>query len=680
MQPATFARGWELHQAGDLRAAEEIYRGVLRAEPRNGKIWFALAQLCQTDQRLVEAVACVRQALEVEPADADRCFLLGNLLLQQGQPKDAESAYRDCLKLRRDHPLALGNLGFVLAELDHLDEAKACYEQALKIRPDLAEVHHNLGNVLREQGQLDAALACYQTALQRRPEYAKAFINRGIALVAMGRIDDAIRDLQHGVQLKPDLADAHISLGAALCVQQRFEEATDHYQQALALMPDHAEAAWNQSLLWLLQGDYERGWPAYEARWRCKRTTPLPTFEQPRWDGSPLDGRTILLHGEQGLGDTLHFVRYAPMVKARGGRVIVHCQNALCRLLARSPGIDGLVGWGATPPKFDVWLPLMSLPTVFHTTLDTIPASIPYVSADPALVMHWRRELAPVRGLRVGIAWQGSPRHAWDRHRSVSLEHFEPLAKIAGIHLISLQKNLGSEQLRALQGRVPVLSLGDLVDEASGPFMDTAAIIANLDLVVSIDTAVAHLAGAMGKPVWLALTFTPDWRWLLGRADNLWYPSARLFRQPSLGDWPSVFRQIADSVAIMAASHSVHRPIYLETSPAELLDRIALLEVQNEKTQDATERQKMNAELADLTTMRLEAVPAIAELSELVAQLKSAHGRIRELSAEIRQCEATQEFGSRFVKLSRAFYQESENRVKLRQAINRALNYTGIQR
>lgn len=672
----TFGHGWELHQAGDLRGAEDVYRRCLRSEPRHARVWFALGQLCVADQRLAEAVACFRQALEISPSETEGHFHLGNAFLQQGQLPEAEAAFRRCLALKPDHAPARGNLGFVLGELDRLAEARACYEHVLAQRPDLAEIHHNLGNILREQTHYEQALVSYQKALQLRPEYAKAFINRGICLVAMGRIDEAIRDLEHGVELMPDLADAHTSLGAALCVQHRFEEAAAHYRQALALKPDHAEAAWNQSLLWLLQGDYERGWPAYEARWRCKRTTTLPGFQQPRWDGSALAGRTIVLFGEQGLGDTLHFVRYAPLVKARGGRVILNCQNALCKLLSRSPGIDGLVGWGATPPKFDVWLPLLSLPAVFGTTLETISAGGPYVFADPALAAHWRRELAPVRGLRVGIAWQGSPRHPWDRHRSAALEHFEPLAKIPGVHLISLQKNFGSEQLRAVRERVPVLSLGDLLDETSGPFMDTAAVIANLDLVISVDTAIAHLAGAMGKPVWLALTYTPDWRWLLGRADNAWYPSARLFRQQSFGDWVGVFHQIARELAPLAKQPPV-RPIQLECSPAELLDRIAFLEAQCELLRDPDELQKTRAALADLCAIRQAALPASAELADVVSQLKKVHVRIHDIAAQIRRGDDGK-VGQLPQELFQSFHNQHERRTELMRLLSKRLECTGF--
>ncbi len=669
-----FARGWEYHQARDYPRAEEVYRGILRTDPRNARVWFALAQLCEADQRLVEAAACFRQALELEPREAEGHFQLGNVLSQQGLKAEAEAAYRRCLELRPDHVAALVNLGFVLGELDRLDDAKACYEQALRHRPDLAEAHHNLGNVLREQGQLEQALACYDQALRFRPEYAKALVNRGVALVSAGRLNEAIASLRRGVELTPASADAHTSLGAALCAQQRYDEALAHYARALELDPGHPDAAWNRSLLWLQQGDYERGWPAYEARWRCKRVTPLPPFSQPRWDGSPLEGRTILLYGEQGLGDTLHFVRYAPLVKARGGRVIVMCQNALVRLLTRTPGIDGLVGWGATPPPFDVWMPLMSLPALFHTTLDSIPAEVPYVFPDPELVAHWGRPLAPVRGFRVGIAWRGSPRHAWDRHRSASLEQFEPLARVPGVRLISLQKGPGSEQLRALGGCFPVLSLGELLDESSGPFLDTAAVLAHLDLVVCVDTSLAHLAGAMGRPAWLALSYSPDWRWLLGRDDNPWYPTLRLFRQERAGDWAGVFRRIAEELPREVAARPPRRPLTVEVAPGELLDKLTILEIKAERITEAAKLRNVRTELAELAAVRREALPDSPELAELIGSLKEVNGRLWDIEDAIRRCEQEQDFGPRFVELARSVYRENDCRAALKRQINELLN------
>lgn len=544
----TFEQGWHYQQSGEYRRAEEIYRRLLRSAPRSARIWFVLGDLCDTEGRLAEATACYRQAAELAPHEALGHLRIGNSLLRQNQIAEAEPSYRRCLEIEPGHIEARVNLGFALGELKRFDEAQACYEEALRLCPDLAEAHHNLANVLRDQSKIDEALPHYHAALRLRPDYAKAHINLGVALVARGEVDAALRSLVEGVRRQPESAEARSSLGTAFCALGRLDEALTEYEHAIRLQNDFAEAHWNRALVRLLRGDLERGWPDYEWRWRCSRHSPLPDFTQPRWNGEPLHGRTILLHAEQGLGDTLHFVRYAPLVQQRGGRVIVQCQGALIPLLTRSAGIDGLAAWGDPSPPCDVQVPLMTLPSLFHTTLETIPASIPYLFADPDLVAHWRRQLSPISGRRVGITWQGSPRHHWDRHRSVPLAAFQPLGQLDGVHLISLQQGHGAKQLQDWRGRLPILNLGDLFDRANGPFMDTAAILCNLDLVVAVDTAIAHLAGGLGVPVWLALHHTPDWRWLLERTDNPWYPTARLFRQPAPGDWASVFGRIADEL------------------------------------------------------------------------------------------------------------------------------------
>jgi tetratricopeptide (TPR) repeat protein len=578
--PDLFDTAWQAHQAGELARAEDLYRRILQREPRNGRVWFVLGNLCQSQQRTDDALACFNQAAELEPREPEGHFHVANALLKQEKWAEAETAYRRCLALRGDHLEALVNLGFALGEQQKSGEAEACYRQALALKADVPEIHQNLGNVLRDRGQLEEALACYHRALDLRPDYAKAHINLGVALIARAEPESAIEHLKRGLELDPDFAEAFNSLGAAVSVLRRFDEAHAHYARSIELKPDYADAHWNRSLLWLLQGDFERGWPAYEWRWRCPRTLPKPSYSQPVWDGSALDGRTILLYGEQGLGDTLHFVRYAPIVKARGGRVIVQCQRTLLPILASCPGIDQVVALGEPPPSFDVQAGLMSLPLILGTRGDNIPAAVPYLAAQPGLLEHWRRQLAPLAGFRVGIVWQGNTRHPWDRHRSAALEHFEPLARVPGVQLISLQKESGGQNLQG-QTSAPfdVVSFGGLVDERTGPFLDTAAIIAQLDLVVAVDTAVAHLAAALAAPTWLALNYSADWRWLLDRDDSPWYPTMRLFRQQRLGDWPEVFRRMAEELQKLVA-HALPRPILIEIDRQELNQRIERLEAE----------------------------------------------------------------------------------------------------
>ncbi len=314
-----------------------------------------------------------------------------------------------------------------------------------------------------------------------------------------------------------------------------------HYEKALQLQSDHAEAHWNRSLLWLLYGDFERGWPEYEWRWR-REGFAFRNLPQPRWQGTPLAGHSILLYAEQGLGDTVQFVRYASLVKQGGGRVIVECQPELFQLLKTCEGIDELIARPGALPAFDFQIPLVSLPMIFKTTQGSVPAPVPYLRANPEREAFWRNELGSLVGFKIGIAWRGSPGNPGDRQRGIPLACFEPLAAVPGIKLISLQKNQGLEELAALGGKLGIIDLGARTAE---DFFDTAAAIKNLDLVICCDTAIAHVAGALGVPVWVAVAKVPDWRWLLHGEQTAWYPTMRLFRQTEAGNWPEVFTRIA---------------------------------------------------------------------------------------------------------------------------------------
>jgi len=424
------------------------------------------------------------------------------------------------------------------------DEAVEAYHRALEIRANFPVALSNLGNTLKQLGKLDEAIASCQKALEYQPDYSTAYNNLGVAYVAQGDLDAAQATFEKSLELMPDGVVAHANLAAALVKKGDFAAGTAQSEAALKIDPKYAEAHKNLSIVWLLMGDFERGWPKYEWRWRCPGNA-LPSIDQPRWDGSSLAGRTILLLAEQGLGDTLHFVRYAKLLKEQAASVIVAAQKPLLPILAACPGIDQLVEHGGDYPAFDTWAPLLSLPGVVNTTIDSIPADVPYLAAEPTLVQRWSERLAAYDGFRVGINWQGSPDFHADRQRSIPLQAFAPLAAIPGVRLFSLQKGFGSEQVAALNGQFEVVDFADELDTDSGPFMDTAALMRNMDLMISSDTSVPHLAGALGVETWLALSLSPDWRWLLDREDSPWYPSMRLFRQKNLGDWDDVFERIA---------------------------------------------------------------------------------------------------------------------------------------
>jgi tetratricopeptide (TPR) repeat protein len=661
-----FAEAWHAQQAGDLPRAEGLYRELLRQEPENARAWYVLGTVYYKQRQIDEAIAAFRRALEIRPDEAGGHFHLGNVLLEQQQWRAAAAAYRQCLDLQPDHVGALANLGVALSEHGKVEEAVECWKQAIEIKPDCAEAHHNLGNLLRRQKKLEEAVVHFRAAVKAKPDYAGAHSNLGAALAALGRADEAIPLLEEALRLRPDHAETLNTLGAALSTQGRMAEAIAQYDKAVALRPDYAEAHWNLALALLLQGDYERGWPEYEWRWRWRRN--VPWFPQPLWDGSPLNGQTILLHSEQGLGDTLQFIRYAALVRERGGTVIVQCQQALLPLLRRCPGIDRLIPDGGTFPGFAVQAPLMSLGGIFGTTLATIPASVPYLFADPDLVEHWRLQLAPVRGLRVGIAWQGSKTHAWDRHRSIPPEQFGVLARLPGVRLISLQKG---DQAEAGRG-APVLSLGRRLDEDAGPFMDTAAIMQNLDLVITADTAIAHLAGALGVPVWVGLCAAPDWRWLLQGETSPWYPTMRLFRQWVPGDWEDVFTRLAAELQRLLAERPA-APVVVEMSPGELLDRLAGLEVESERLTDPLLRVRAHQGLMRLRAARDRDIGRLEEVTRLAAELREIHERLCKAEDGLRGCEAEADFGPRFITLARSVCRFNDRRGALRRLINEVL-------
>jgi hypothetical protein len=350
--------------------------------------------------------------------------------------------------------------------------------------------------------------------------------------------------LDHALRLNPNYVDGHINMGNICKEQGRSEEAIACYDHALRLEPNNPFAHWNRSLAYLQSGDFERGWEEYE--WRWKRNMRPRTFPQPVWDGTPLDGRTLLIHMEQGLGDMMQFIRYAAVVKEqRGGRIVVECPGMMLPLFRTCAGIDELVAEGTPLPPFDTYAPLLSLPRLLKTSLETVPATVPYLFANQELVDRWRDRMTALDGFRIGIAWQGNAHHQLDRHRSIPLRAFAPLARIPGLQFISLQKGKGSEQLNKIGQAIQILPLADDCDQAAGAFMDTAAILEHLDLVITADTAIVHLAGAMGKRTWLALSAISDWRWMLDRDDSPWYPGLRIFHQETLGDWKSVMTRMA---------------------------------------------------------------------------------------------------------------------------------------
>ena len=542
--------GIRLAQQGRLEESLLSFRRALEIQPGLAQTHHNLGITLQDLGRLEEAVASYRRALALKPDYAIAHNSLGTALKEQGNLDEAVACFRRALQLKPDDVMACSNLANSLNQQGQLAEAVACYRRVLTLKPDFAEGYADLGGLLRDQGRVDEAVACCRRALELKPDFAEALANLGVALRDQGNLDEAVACQRRALELKPDFAVAYVNLGIALVDLGRFAEAMACYDRALELEPDLPEARLNRSLLMLLSGDFQHGWPEYEWRWQAKQRRFVSRFSQrPLWDGCPLQGKTILLYAEQGLGDVIQFIRYAPLVKQRGARVLVECQKPLVRLLAGCRGVDELFGLEDDLPPFDYHAPLLSLPGIFQTRLDTLPAEVPYLVAAPSLVETWRRRLRDLVGFKIGIGWQGSPPYVGDRWRSIPLGCFAPLAAMAGVRLVSLQKTAGRGQLAEVGDRFQVVDFADEMDEAAGPFMDTAAIMTQLDLVITSDTAVAHLAGALGVAVWVALPLVPDWRWLLDRDDSPWYPTMRLFRQKKLGDWAGVFDEIKTALS-----------------------------------------------------------------------------------------------------------------------------------
>ena len=551
---AHYNLGNALRDQGGPDEAIACYRRAVELQPDYADAHNNLGVALKIQGKLEEAIACWRRVLELKPNSAETYCNLGNAWHDQRKLEEAVACYRRAMQLKPDYAEVHNNLGNALKDQGKLDEAVACLHRAIDLKPGYAEAHNNLGTALQDQGELQVALACYRRAVALNPDFAQAHYNLGNAFNVLGNPDAAVASYRRALELRPNYAEAYNNLGAALKEQGNLDDAVACCRRALELKADFADAHWNQSLLSLLAGDFQRGWAEYEWRWKAKVCQPRD-FSQPLWDGRPLQGKTILLHAEQGLGDAIQFVRYASLVKQRGGTVIVECPGPLSSLVTSCRGIDQVVERGDPLPAFDVHTPILSLPRIFQTNLRDIPATVPYLLADPKLVEPWRRKLGPTAAFQIGIAWRGSPTHGNDRNRSIPLDCFEPLARRPGVRLLSLQKGAAVEELQPVAKRFPIVELGSGLRD----FMDTAAVLTNLDLLITCDTAVAHLAGAVGIPVWVALPFVPDWRWLLERSDSPWYPTMRLFRQDRRGDWQGVFRRIEIALDECLASPAVRQ-------------------------------------------------------------------------------------------------------------------------
>ena len=576
-------KGVALHQQGHLAQANVIYQQVLAKQPNHfdalhlsGVISLQSKNPAQAAQligkaievnpndasahcncgvalkelsRLEDALVSYGKAIAIKPDYADAYNNRGNALKGLNRLEEAVASYEKAIAMKPEYAEAHTNRGVVLRDLGRLNEALADHDKAITIKPDYAEAHSNRGNALQELGRFKEALASYDKAIEISPEYSKTFNHRGVALKELERLEEALSSYDKAIAMNPECAEAYYNRGNTLREFKRLEEALKSYDNAIAIEPDFADAHWNKSLALLVVGEFRQGWASYEWRWAKKGlTTPKRNFPQPLWLGvANIADKTILLHAEQGLGDTIQFCRYAKMVKSLGARVVLEVPPALSGLLNGLQGVDTLVQTGQALPEFDYHCPLMSLPLAFKTELLTIPSPSPYLCADGHKLEQWSAKLGERKKPRIGLVWSGSTTHKNDHNRSLKLE--ELLAYLPkDYEYVSLQKEVRQVDTELLAGS-DIRHYGQELKD----FSDTAALCALMDIVISVDTSVAHLAGAIGKPTWVLLPYVPDWRWLLDRDDSPWYESVRLYRQSEDRRWEPVLECVAKDLAILVA-------------------------------------------------------------------------------------------------------------------------------
>ena len=545
------------HQAGRLEEAEQLYRQILAIDPRHADALHLLGMIEFQVGRLEAAADLIRRAIAIHGKGASYYANLGTVLQAQGKLDEAEAMYRQSLALKPQLAEVHMNLANVLQAQGKLDESIVCYERALTLKPDSAETLNNLGNARQEQGQLDAAIACYERALEIKPDYAEVYYNLGNAHRFLSKLDEAVAYYRRALDIKPEYPEAYYNLGNVLREQGKVNEALAQFGRALELRPEYAQASFGEALAQLVNGEFAAGWVNFEKRWlTADHDTPRRDYAQPLWTGQKLSSGSLLIWGEQGIGDEIMFAGLIPDVIRTGNRCVLDCQERLKPLFARSfPGIEVVSGCGpGLHPELEIvaQMPCASLPGVFRNTSASFAATTsPYLFADSTERDRLRASYADGRRL-VGLAWQTNNRKT-GRERSIYLSLLASLFRQSNIRWISLQYgNHDGLESQAAEANAPI-TIGRTVDQLADIDL-FAAQVAAMDLVITIDNSTAHLAGALGVPVWVLVPFAPDWRWLLDREDSPWYPTMRLFRQPKIGDWQSVGEKMQHVLSVDSMS------------------------------------------------------------------------------------------------------------------------------
>lgn len=711
------------YQAGYLQQAESVYRQILQVTPKQPNALHGLGLIALQVGQTQAAIELIERAITIAPSAAMYCNL-GNALKTLGRFDAAIEAYHQALALKNDFVEVYNNLAVIRAELGQTDAALADYRRAIELKPDYAEAHNNMAALLQKQGNLDAALAGYYRAIDLKPDFVDAHSNLGVALYSQGKMEAALAAYRKTISLKPDFVEPHVNIGVALqelgqldeavesferalalqpndvdahCnlavtlhAQGKLEAALEHYISTLALAPELADAHNNMAILLLYMGFFEQGWRHYRARSAPglkKRTVTPPILPFPEWQGETLKGKSILIWPEQGLGDEIQFCRYVSILKQHGAsRITLVCKSPLLELFKTLQDVDAVHTQDQPPDAHDYWCLILNLPLYCKTTIDTIPANIPYLHANPL-----QRDLTAANlktqpsGFNIGICWKGSAGYKRDADRSIGIAPFKMLFDVPDARFFTLLPGTRDEFI-SIAGAAGG-DLGHEIDEFGLPFEETAALITHLDLVITCDTSIGHLAGALGKQVWIMLPFVADWRWMADREDSPWYPHTRLFRQRRPGDWLEVFERVRIELEAMIANCSpiqkkenrimplafTQKPLTLIQAPVsigELLDRITILEIKSERIQEPEKLENVVRERRALEAIVSENIQLNREARYLLKELREINRSIWDIKDAIRVHETHQDFGSAFVALIHSVYINNDQRAALKRAIN----------
>jgi Flp pilus assembly protein TadD len=623
------------------------------------------------DGRRKEAIALLDAALRENPNFPEALCMGGYILGESGKREAALQFYQRAISAKLDQPIAWSNAGKLLFELGRYVEALDGFDAALALRPGDPDLWNSRAGALRQLGRLDESAAAAREALRLRPDFAEAALNLGNAHLKRDRVAEALDAYRFANSIKPDYSVGLCGQALALRALGRFAEARKAFEEAERL--GNVEAVSGRGCLDLTLGDFERGWEGYEARWISgKSLDEALGLRFPKWRGPGRSGERVLVLNDHGLGDTIQFARYLPMMIRAGSIPTFLGPAKLHRLLSTQSGVR-LVEKTPESEPFDAQIAISSLPRAFATRLDSVPADVPYLRAEPELAKKWAGLIGPA-GVKIGIVWQGNANPEADMARSMPLAAFAPLAAAPDVRLVSLQKGFGVEQLAALPPGMRVETLGEDFDAGPDAFIDAAAAIMHLDLVVTCDTSIAHLAGALGRPVWVALKEDAEWRWLRDRDDSPWYPTMRLFRQKRRGDWGSVFVEMARRLASPARDRNAERLIATPSSIGELIDKITILEIKSRRISDGDKLRNVRRELELLEESLRSARLDHPDLGSLKAGLATVNEHLWDIEDEIRVCEKHEDFSERFIALARSVYLTNDRRAAIKRDINRLFN------